>query len=206
MLGRKTSKGRGMRGCKRNDDLSIKGACAEIRLDWLQLCKKRSRTWIALYITWILRRRIGSILRKTKSLLSKCMTTTKATTTMMMTKTTMKTTSAGPEVVAESETKMKLTLSGHAQYGKYVLIRQRANLNCKKPQKKLRLGGRFQSETIGFWTGHLVARYVCLLAPLIPLTRSTALCFATLSSFAYSVHQLAHSLRSLPCGTVEIHK
>ena len=45
-----------------------------------------------------------------------------------------------------------------------------------------------------------------LLAPLTPLTRSAALRFATLASLARSVHGLAHSLCSLPRGTVEIHK
>ena len=52
-----------------------------------------------------------------------------------------------------------------------------------------------------------------LLAPLTPLTRSAALCFATLASLARSLHGLArshhglaHSLRSLPRGTVEIHE
>ena len=49
--------------------------------------------------------------------------------------------------------------------------------------------------------GHSVARYICLLAL---LTRSTALSFATLALLAYFVHGLTHSLRSLPCGTVEI--
>ena len=52
--------------------------------------------------------------------------------------------------------------------------------------------------------GHSVARYVLLLAPLTPLTRSAALRFATLTTLARSVHGLAHSLRSLPRGTVEI--
>ena len=51
---------------------------------------------------------------------------------------------------------------------------------------------------------HSVARYVRSLAPLTPLTRSAALRFATLASLARSVHRLAHSLRSLPRGTVEI--
>ena len=36
--------------------------------------------------------------------------------------------------------------------------------------------------------------------------RSAALRSAPLASLARSVHGLAHSLRSLPCGTVEIHK
>ena len=36
------------------------------------------------------------------------------------------------------------------------------------------------------------------------LTRSAALRFATLALLARSVHGLAHSLRSLPGGTVEI--
>merc|ERR1712121_429212 len=39
---------------------------------------------------------------------------------------------------------------------------------------------------------------------LTPLTRSAALHFATLASLACSVHGLAHSLRSLPRGTVVI--
>ena len=64
--------------------------------------------------------------------------------------------------------------------------------------------GRFKSETIAFLTGHSVASYVCSLAPLTLLTRSAALRFATLASLARSVHGLAHSLRSLPRGTVEI--
>ena len=36
--------------------------------------------------------------------------------------------------------------------------------------------------------------------------RSAALRFATLALLARSVHGLAHSLGSLPCGTVEIHE
>ena len=43
-----------------------------------------------------------------------------------------------------------------------------------------------------------------LLAPLTPLIRSAALRFAMLASLTHSVHGLAHSLRSLPRGTVEI--
>jgi len=66
--------------------------------------------------------------------------------------------------------------------------------------------GLFLLVTIAFWTGHSVARYVRSLAPLTPLTRSAALRFATLASLARSVHGLAHSLRSLPRGTVEIHE
>ena len=68
--------------------------------------------------------------------------------------------------------------------------------------------------------GHSVARYVRLLAPLTPLTRSAvlrfdtlaSLCslryarFATLASLARSIHGLAHSLRSLTRGTVKIHE
>ena len=42
-----------------------------------------------------------------------------------------------------------------------------------------------------------------MLTPLTPLTRSAALRFATLATLARSVHGLAHSLRSLPRGTVE---
>ena len=57
-----------------------------------------------------------------------------------------------------------------------------------------RLRGRFWSKTIAFLTGHLVARYVCSLAPLTPLTRSAAFRFATLALLAHSVHGLAHSL------------
>ena len=64
----------------------------------------------------------------------------------------------------------------------------------------------FLSSTIVFLKGHSVARYVCSLAPLTPLTRSAALCFAMLASLACSVHVLAHSFRSLPHGTVEIHE
>ena len=52
--------------------------------------------------------------------------------------------------------------------------------------------------------GHLVARHVRLLAPLTPLTRYEALCFAMLALLAHSVHGLAHLLHSLPRGTVEI--
>ena len=51
--------------------------------------------------------------------------------------------------------------------------------------------------------GHSVTRYVCSLAPLTPLTRFVALRFATLALLARSIHRLAHSLRSLPHGTVE---
>ena len=47
------------------------------------------------------------------------------------------------------------------------------------------------------------SRYVRSLAPLTPLTRSAALRSAPLRSLR-SVHGLAHSLRSLPRGTVEI--
>ena len=53
---------------------------------------------------------------------------------------------------------------------------------------------------------HSVARYVLSLAPLTPLTRSAALHFPTLALLPRSVHGLAHSLRSLPHGTVDIHK
>ena len=62
------------------------------------------------------------------------------------------------------------------------------------------------SETIAFLTGHSVARYVCSLAPLTPLTRYAALYLNTLASLAYSVHGLAHSLRSLPRGMVKINE
>ena len=55
-----------------------------------------------------------------------------------------------------------------------------------------------------FWKGHSVARYVHSLAPLTPLSRSAVLRFAMLASLARSIHGLAHSLRLLPCGTVEI--
>ena len=51
--------------------------------------------------------------------------------------------------------------------------------------------------------GHSVACYVRSLAPLTPLTCSAALRFAMLALLARSVHGLAHSLRSLPRGTVE---
>jgi len=54
----------------------------------------------------------------------------------------------------------------------------------------------------GLLTGYSVARYIRSLAPLIPLTRSIMLRNAPLRS----VHRLAHSLRSLPLGTVEIHE
>ena len=64
--------------------------------------------------------------------------------------------------------------------------------------------GRFWS--IAFLTGHSVARYVRSLAPLSPLTRSAALCFATLASLTCSIHRLAHSLCSLPRETVVSHK
>jgi len=64
----------------------------------------------------------------------------------------------------------------------------------------------FLLVTIAFWKGHSVARYVGSLAPLTPLTRSAALCFATPASLAHSVHGLAHSLCSLPRGTVVIHR
>ena len=49
--------------------------------------------------------------------------------------------------------------------------------------------------------GHLVARYVHSLAPLTLLTCYAALCFASLAN---SIHGLAHSLHSLPGGTVRI--
>ena len=54
--------------------------------------------------------------------------------------------------------------------------------------------------------GHSVARYIRSLAPLTLLTRSIALHFATLALLARSIHGLAHSLRSLPHGTVAIHE
>ena len=50
----------------------------------------------------------------------------------------------------------------------------------------------------------MVARYVLSLAPLTLLTHSAALRFAMLASLARFVDGLAHSLRSLPRGTVEI--
>ena len=52
--------------------------------------------------------------------------------------------------------------------------------------------------------GHLVARYVRSLTPLTLLTGPAALCFAMLTLLARSIHGLAHSLCSLPRGTVEI--
>ena len=55
-----------------------------------------------------------------------------------------------------------------------------------------------------FLMGHLVARSVLSLEPLNLLTGSTAPCSATLITLAGSIHGLAHSLRSLPHGTVEI--
>ena len=63
---------------------------------------------------------------------------------------------------------------------------------------------------VAFLAGHAVARYVRSLAPRTPLTRYAALCYAalcyaTLTSLAHSIHGLAHSLRSLPRGTIEIH-
>ena len=67
--------------------------------------------------------------------------------------------------------------------------------------------GPFCNRTYRVLTGHSVARYVCSLAPLTPLTpltRSAVLRFDTLASLACSVHGLAHSLPSLPHGTVEI--
>ena len=63
--------------------------------------------------------------------------------------------------------------------------------------------GLFLVVIITFLTGHSVARYVCLLAP---LTHSAALCFTKLALLARSVHKLAHSLHSLPRGTVGIYK
>ena len=57
---------------------------------------------------------------------------------------------------------------------------------------------------IAFSTGYSVVRYICSLAPLISPTRSAALHFAMLASLARSVQRLAHSLHSLPRGTVEI--
>ena len=64
--------------------------------------------------------------------------------------------------------------------------------------------GLFLLVTIAFLMGHSVARYICSLAPLTPLPRSAELRFAMLALLARSVHGLAHSLRSLPHGTVEI--
>ena len=51
--------------------------------------------------------------------------------------------------------------------------------------------------------GYSVVCYVLSLTPLTPLTLLT-LCSALLALLACSVHGLAHSLCSLPCGTVEI--
>ena len=64
----------------------------------------------------------------------------------------------------------------------------------------------FLFVTIAILTGHSVARYICVLAPLTPLTHFAALQFATLILLAHSFHGLAHLLRSLPHGTIEIHK
>merc|ERR1712168_1620344 len=63
--------------------------------------------------------------------------------------------------------------------------------------------GLFLVVTIAFLKGHSVARYVRSLAPLTSLTRSAALRFATLASLARFVHELAHSLHSLPCGRLK---
>ena len=60
---------------------------------------------------------------------------------------------------------------------------------------------RFQSEITALWKDYSVTRYVHSLSP---LTCSAALNFDTLALLAHSVHRLAHSLPSLPCGTVEI--
>ena len=59
--------------------------------------------------------------------------------------------------------------------------------------------------TIAFLKSHLVARYTCLLAQLTPLTHSTALPYA-LCLLAHFIHELAHSLQSLPPRTVKIHE
>ena len=68
--------------------------------------------------------------------------------------------------------------------------------------------GHFRSETIAFSTGYSVVCCVCALALLTPLIRSAVHRFATLAcllaSLTRSVHGLAHSLCSLPHGTVEI--
>ena len=80
------------------------------------------------------------------------------------------------------------------------------DLRLSDSRFKCSLVGLFLLGTIAFWTGHSVGRYVRSLAPLTPLTRSAALRFATLASLARSVHGLAHSLRSLPRGTVVIHE
>ena len=45
--------------------------------------------------------------------------------------------------------------------------------------------GLFLLALIAFWTGHLVACYVCSLVPLTPLTCSAALCFVTFTSLAH---------------------
>ena len=47
-----------------------------------------------------------------------------------------------------------------------------------------------------------IACYVPSLAPLNQLTRSAALCFATLALLARYIDGIHHSLRSLPHGTV----
>ena len=57
--------------------------------------------------------------------------------------------------------------------------------------------GQFLVMTIAFLTGHSVAHSAHLL-------RSAR--FATLALLARSIHGLAHSLRSLSCGAVEIHE
>ena len=70
------------------------------------------------------------------------------------------------------------------------------------------IGGLFLVVTIAFWKRHSVARYVCSLAPLTPLTRSAALHFAPQrsASLVHSLQGLARSHHSLPRGTVEIHE
>ena len=60
--------------------------------------------------------------------------------------------------------------------------------------------------TIAFLTGHSVARNICSLAPLTPLTSSAVLRFAILVLLARSLYRLAHSLCSIPGEIVEIHK
>ena len=86
--------------------------------------------------------------------------------------------------------------------------RQRAfvGICSRKKKREITLLSKmaFVVKTIAFLMGHSVACYVRSLAPLTLLTRSAALRLAMLALLACSIHRLAHSLRSLPRGTVEI--
>ena len=64
--------------------------------------------------------------------------------------------------------------------------------------------GAFLVKDNRVFNGPLGRSLVRSLTLLTPLTRSAALRFTMLASLARSIHGLAHSLRSIPHGTVQI--